>query len=549
MLTFQIASYATTLAVFTGLIACLAWRREFLLRPSFIFLAFFWTQVQFASAINAEYVYSRLQSPWTYFGLVQLFPLIVLCALPFTFAATSRAAYAKIGAATTSMSAATLLKQYSALLVIIYAVLAAYLWYVPFTKTGFYALLATPRLSDEYRELSFKLVDHPILAYAFTIMEKVLAPIAAALMAILMMHFWKRRRYGAVLLSVIGIAAVAFPTMIYGARGPAVMVVAAATFALLVANVRRSLLAGAAAAFVVTLLPALLVMLLKSASFAPQTIAYQLANVVDRVAGRTYCDNVSHIAYVQENGFHGIAGLEKIARLVGVPPVDILNTVGKEHYEHCRSFGFTFLQAWQDPVAAPPQVDTDTLRKSLQDDLNKVVARQQAAIAAGASAKTLDDIVRMRTDIELKLRKLDEELAQRRKAEQEIAEKKLELKVELRETVSAGAAFVVLNYTMFGLWSLALSFGFLLAIDLLLWSYLRMTNVLALAAVGASVVPISALSFSQLTTVLASKGLLLVPFVCWLIGALPGLIDGLVNWRRPAHKPAGRTDPARIRIS
>lgn len=77
---------------------------------------------------------------------------------------------------------------------------------------------------------------------------------------------------------------------------------------------------------------------------------------------------------------------------------------------------------------------------------------------------------------------------------------------------------MVLNYTMFGGWSFFLSLAFVLAMDLLLLTYLRMPLLSVPLAVGASAVPLITLCFSMATTVLASKGLLLVPILCAIIG-------------------------------
>jgi len=57
---------------------------------------------------------------------------------------------------------------------------AIYLYYVPFTRTGLYALLYNPTYAAEAREFSLKLLDNPIPKYALTLLSNTIAPLFTA---------------------------------------------------------------------------------------------------------------------------------------------------------------------------------------------------------------------------------------------------------------------------------------------------------------------------------------------------------------------------------
>jgi hypothetical protein len=516
LILFQVSSLLCAAVVFGGLIWTLFRRTEFIVRPSFIFLGFFWLQVQFASAINSSYIYTQLRAPWTYFVIVHLFPVAILVLIPMTFRSTAQRVSARIRGWSDHVQPGPLVGRTIVLLCTIWIVLACYLNFVPFHQTGLYALLFEPELADEFRERSMKLANLQWFNYIYAIMEKAIAPVTGAYIALVLSLLWSRSRFLLIPLAVLGLVAAILPTMIYGARGPAVMIVAAAAFALLATRTGRGTPWPFVAAFVVALVPAIATMALKSGSFAPRVLLFQLGNVLDRVVGRSFCDNVSHVAFVQQNGFHGVGAIEKLAPLFGAQPVDTLNKVGARLYDECRSYGFSFLQFGQDPLATKAEAEIEKLMTEIR------------ALEMLRTAITQSDFEQQRRQLRAKLAGLEEEKAESTAA---LAKRRAELAVDLRKTVSAGASFVVLNYSMFGLWVVVPSLLFVMALDLLLFAYDRMPPEAAVVAIGASVVPILTLCFSLFTTVLVSKGLLAVPLVAWLATRLPNAWFTLTYWR------------------
>ena len=510
---FQALSVACVAFVLAGLLWVLVRRNECIIRPSYIFLAFFWLQVQFASAVNAPYIETQLANPWVYFLLIQLFPVALLLLIFVTFREKALEVSAHIRGWSDRATLPSLVGRAAVLLCVVGLVFAGYLTFVPFQRTGLYALLFEPQLADQYRELSMKLANLGWFHYPFTLMEKALAPLAGAYVALIIALLWSRSRRMLLPVAALGLVLATLPTTIYGARGPAVMVFVAAIFAFVVARGRRPtpwLLIGAV---VIALVPAVVIMALKSESFAPRVLLYQAGNILDRAVGRTFCDNVSHVAYVQENGFHGIGAIEKLAPIFGVDAVDPLNKVGRKLYTECRSYGLAFLQFGEDPLQSAEA-------ERLAAELGKLQALSPASLTSELAAR--------RAQLEKQLIAFEH-----RKAEiaAQLERMTRDLAVDLRETTSAGASFVVLNYSMFGLWFIVPSLLFAIGLDLLLYAYARMPAEGAIIAIGASVVPILTLCFSLWTTVLASKGLLMVPLLAWLVSRVPDAWFSAGHWR------------------
>lgn len=442
-----------------------------LVRPSVMFLGLFWLQVQFASAVNAVAIFAQLPTPWPYLLIIHVFPLAILAWVLLTFRTVPGAVAEQIEAGVREARMEDIGTSILLLLVAIYSVVAIYLWYVPFERTGLYALLFRPGELDEYREASMKLLDSRVVVYSFAIMEKVLAPLAGGFAAVMAVKAFRERRFSWALPAAAAVGLAGLPTLLYGARGPLSMVMLAAIVTGLLVLVRQLRVAYFAGALVLVLLPISLVMTLKSSTFDLRTAAYHAVNILDRAIGRNYIDNVWHVAYVEKHGFHGMGGIEKLAPIFGVEPVDILNVVGREYAGQGASTGLAFLEFKSAPEARVPGA-----QPSVEEELPPPPA------------------------------------------------------VDISQTVSSGAAFQTLNYAMFGLWSLPFSLTFVFAMDLLLFAALKMPKTAVAPVFGALSVPILGLCFSLMTTALASKGLLLIP----IVGALVGSISHLPNRTSPA---------------
>lgn len=236
---------------------------------------------------------------------------------------------------------------------------------------------------------------------------------------------------GALLLVLMAV----LPLAVYGARGPitqALMVGAYLVFYVLVMRGGKRVLLFACLSPLIVLVPAILMTMLKNNELGFQGAYFHGVNIFERLVIRGNYDNIWHLQYVEKYGIHGVAAIPKLATLLGIQSVDILNVVGRE-----------FSPAYSN-IYIP--------------------------------------------------------------------------------SVSASASYSIINYAIFGWWGHVLSFLIIPALDLLLFLYRKMEGRLILPLMSAMLVPISSLSFSMVTTVLLSKGLLLIPLlflgVSWIDRAI-----------------------------
>lgn len=495
---FEVLSIASAATVFISL-GYIAFRMPALLvKPSTLFLVFFCLQVQISAAINAKPIADSLADPWIFFLLVQIFPLACL-GIVFLFQKNAaERLFVRVGALVGTLPVLRVAMAAVLLLIVEYSVVAVYLSNVPLAKTGLYAALFEPEMHDSYRELSLKLLLSKSLGYLFTIQEKVIAPVTGAACVLLFGLAWRAGRRFLALAAAVGILLAVLPAMLSGARGPGAMVVLAALFAWFLAFARRFTVGGLALALLLILLPPIAIMLAKSQTLAPQAVAFQTLNVFDRVIGRGYIDNVWHLKWTEENGIYGIGAIEKFAPIFKVKGVDAFREVAAKHKDQGGSFGLKVLEmdAPAAPLPAPKVLKMDApaaplpVRKVREMDASAASPNApQGGVATRSIAEAIPCDPHRNADC-----------------------------VDVTKSASAGASFVVMNYAIFGWAGVGLSLAFVFAMDILLWLYKRIDDVMLVPAIAASAVPTLTLSFSLFTTVLASKGLLLIPLFCLGLG-------------------------------
>jgi hypothetical protein len=223
-------------------------------------------------------------------------------------------------------------------------------------------------------------------------------------------------------------------------------------------------------------------MVAQARDYSIRGVTLQGMNALDRAVGRGFIDNVWHLSFVEECGFHGVGAFLKIAGFFGVSPIDIMNIVGRINFAQFTGFGILL-----------PGINDDVHVSKL--GLKKKYGKSQCIVADEIKSEPR----RRATDLRGEAAPID-----------------------VSRTASASASFPVLNYASFGILSWFLSLAFVICMDFLLLLYRRMPAVAVGVAVGASSVPLLGLSSSFFTTVLASKGLLLIPIVSALTAMAVG---------------------------
>lgn len=337
---FVVANAVSCLASAACIAAAVLYRRETLLRPTFAVALFLFAYVQLGSALLSGQVWSSLEHPWHYFLATQAVPVLALL-FGLTTCRREFVVLAEAIELPDRVEKGRLIGFVVFLLSAAYAVLALYLSIVPFDRTGLYALAHGNPDADLVREETFKLLDVPWVTYLFTLVEKGIAPVAAALSASLVLSAVRRQQVLQVPAYVALIALAAAPTAIYGARGPAAMV---ALTSILVVVVWVVLKASSAKTRLVILLlpllatlPVLAMAMSKAGTMDPAFIAGEIGNIADRAFVRGNLDNIWHFQYVEKFGFHGISAIPKLASFFGVDAKDILNVVGRYYGENYYS--------------------------------------------------------------------------------------------------------------------------------------------------------------------------------------------------------------------
>lgn len=496
-------------------------RRPFyLVKPSFIFLLLFTLQVQISSAINISEHLSQMVNPWVYFLCIHGFGLVALIPALFLNNNIANFIFEELGNLRKLKNVKQIFLFVVGFLIIEYIVLLAYFDKVPFQNTGLYAILFDLEMLDSYRELSMKLLKSDLLRYSYVLMEKVIAPVAASLYALFFMVLWinrKKRIYA--LLSVVLLLLILFPALIYGARGPVAMILLAAFYSLFLVYIRRfSLVFVVLSIFGILAFP-IMILVVKNHVYTGEAVLFQSLNAIDRSIGRSYIDNVWHYQYFEKNGAHGIQAVEKIAKLIGTQPIDSSNIIAKSNQDNGRSFGLSLLESGA-PLAKPPDLKSNSLNYA-----SSVEPNDSAMGVEKVGSPTLpSDFASNPLDKASSL-KSGRSIGDAIKCDEKIRRGCIDVSL----TGTSTGSFAMMNYVIFGWFGLFLSIAVVFLIDGLLYAYRHITGFMLLPAVGAIIVPILGLSFSLLTTTLASRGLLLIPLLCFVASKLIRNVDNNSN--------------------
>jgi len=206
-------------------------------------------------------------------------------------------------------------------------ILLVYLSMVPLRSTGLWAIINDPASATLAREESLKLLSSVSLAYAFTMYQKILAPLLVALLVL-----WKIPRFSLLnVFRLVLILAVFISVMLPGARSPAgLLILVLALVVVLKSGVARGVLSmvsavlgGLTVASVMTLMRQGQVIML-----ANGTIWGIIGNSIFMRAFVTpFKTGLWTNLYAQSHGLTGISSIRPLALLFGVPYVKLSNQV------------------------------------------------------------------------------------------------------------------------------------------------------------------------------------------------------------------------------
>lgn len=331
---FVIYSWIACLLISFFLIWIFFSARYLFVKPSIFFILFFHVQLQWISTLNAEYVYNFLQEPWHYFYLVNIFPLMVLM-ISFL---TGRQLAKRIVKESNIAFYNFYNKKHGqklllwSLLIIITLVFSWYLSVVPFTATGFYAMIHSLPNQDIIREETFKLLNNPSLIYSYSIMSDALVPIASILISFEIEKKLYSYNFFKVIFYLFLLCFNLLVISIYGSKAPALTMLFGIVWAFYISRgMPFALIRMFLITLVLLIVPSVMSILINNNTLSLSTFISYYADILDRTFCRIMLPGLWYVDYAQKIGNFGIAGIPKLANLIGVTAVDSANIIGKSY--------------------------------------------------------------------------------------------------------------------------------------------------------------------------------------------------------------------------
>ena len=304
--------------------------RYLLVKPSMMFALFFHVQVQYPSAIYWPKIELFLTSPFPFFVLAQIFPPLLILGSICLGQKSALIVYQRIVSFPISAYKVTA-RFLLPLAFISLIILSWYLYVVPWKDTGLYAVIFQPSDAAIAREQSLKLLSDQSLKYTISLFNSTLAPILACLIGLRALYAWQTKAFLKALFFLSLILPILLTVSLSGARAPSAMILLAVIFTILITKglpinpIKIAFLAA-----IVLIIPGLISLLRNAADFNLSSIIEYYTDIFDRAIGQgMIVDAQWHLEYVNRFGFWGIAGIEKLAGLFDVNPINILNVVGK----------------------------------------------------------------------------------------------------------------------------------------------------------------------------------------------------------------------------
>lgn len=210
------------------------------------------------------------------------------------------------------------------------AVVAYYFSVVPVTQTGMHAILFDPERSSIAREESLKLIDDGLLRYGFSFMTGACAPLLAVLLVQRLAGSLRLLRLRQAMVAVFGIMGVLVAVSPTGARGyPASIIMVMLLALLLRRGVPLNPLQILAAAVGVLAVPTVLTVMREGKELQLHVFwDYLREGILQRVLYTPMETGLWHAHYAQTMGYIGISGVPKLAKLMGVPAINVSNVIG-----------------------------------------------------------------------------------------------------------------------------------------------------------------------------------------------------------------------------
>lgn len=324
---FIIINLFLCIATSTALFCILLKKRYLFIKPSIIVLLFYNLAIQWGATSETAFINLFLPDPLVFWFLLHGFLGIGLLLSYFIANKSAKYTWERLAYQKYAPSE----KAIMLLLLLVILILIFYIHYVPFTKSGLYAILYNPILAGVQREESLKLLDNELLKYTFAFLESCFAPLLTVMLAY---YIYNAARTKMIIKSVFGILllfCLFFVVSLPGDRSDAALLI-------LVIIIAFSLQRGLpirpiyifAGVMLFLFLPTLLTLLRENRELNIGIFFdYLMGQMFHRVFITPMETAVWHVHYAQSYGFLGVSGIEKLAILFGKQPLWLPNIVGK----------------------------------------------------------------------------------------------------------------------------------------------------------------------------------------------------------------------------
>ena len=349
MTTFGFLSYITTL-ITSSLIIFILKKETFLLaKPSIWFVCFFHAIIQWAATIYHEEIFLRLEKPYFFFLLTQIFPLVIILCSRFFLRTTAKKVWEKAlrKPENPKKRGRKLLKLCFIYLFLMLCIIFIYLQYVPLTQTGLYVSFtsADPLIAIMAREFSAKLLQQQWLKYLYEFFSKFLA---GTIVSTLVLYLSLRKNKLTIttrLIIIITIFVVVICAILPGARGPGVRILFVGLATYSIYNIKtlkifRILISG-----ILILFPAVFIQMVKYNKLGVNEFWFAFEEILLRRMLFVPMDvGIYWLSYVENHGYWGIIGIPKLASIFGLEQLNIANFL-MNHYFPSTSTTSGFMTA------------------------------------------------------------------------------------------------------------------------------------------------------------------------------------------------------------
>lgn len=304
-------------------------RKDVFLQPSMFFLLAFHVLIQLGSTYLSPTVIGYLPNPLSWFIIVYIVP--ILCIL-MSFICRN---FFKIRNITRKIINFTPTKiQNSTFKGIISLFLASlfiafiYCFSVPFKSTGFYSMLFSPETATLARERSLKLLNSTLVKYVFSFFSDSMSIFFVAILTLQIQNNMYKIRFSKNIILCVFYLFCCSVVLLPGARWPVAKLVLTSVFVIIIKKrLKFNFLLFFIALLCILSIPVLLSILREGKNFSFLLMFKYYPYIFRRILVTPSQTGLWFVHYAQKFSFWGVAGIPKIASLLGEKGVNVANVI------------------------------------------------------------------------------------------------------------------------------------------------------------------------------------------------------------------------------